>query len=182
MTTHNCSDNHSDHDDDSLSVRDRDDPIFQSIMDSTFDTETTTTEESQHHDQYRPPVHSPHPHIPGLVLHTHVLTHQDQSRLMDQITTHNFFKGGQQNQAMCFGPKELVWIQALEDRLWETGVLREPYCASSWTKRTPLFDQSIMNLYQPGERENSSHLIQKQITRRRVFFLKKTRDVNNIVN
>ncbi|GJJ71292.1 hypothetical protein EMPS_03642 [Entomortierella parvispora] len=125
----------------------QDDPIFHSIMDSSFERGDTDDQQQDH----RRPVHSSHPHIPGLVLHTHVLTHLDQSRLMEQITEHNFFKGGQQNQAMCFGPKELIWIQELESRLWETGVLDEPYCASSWTARMPLFDQSIMNLYQPGE-------------------------------
>ncbi|KAG0043064.1 hypothetical protein BGZ83_011882 [Gryganskiella cystojenkinii] len=52
---------------------------------------------------------------------------------------------------MCFGPKELLWISDLEIRLGESGVLDERYCASSWTQRLPLFDQSIMNLYTPGE-------------------------------
>jgi len=125
---------------------DRHDLIFQSIMDSSFEQEDA---DNQHQDHSQS-VHSPHPHIPGLVLHTHVLTHRDQSSLMEQITANNFFKGGQQNQAMCFGPRELLWIQDLESRLWETGVLKEPYCASTWTARMPLFDQSIMNLYQPG--------------------------------
>jgi hypothetical protein len=77
---------------------------------------------------------------------------------MAQITEKNFFKAGRQNQAMCFGQRDLAWLNWLiYERLspapqeTEAGVLKEPYCSSSWTARIPLFDQSIMNLYFPGK-------------------------------
>ncbi|KAG0374505.1 hypothetical protein BGX24_010312 [Mortierella sp. AD032] len=103
-----------------------------------------------------PPNHFPHEHVPGLCLHTNVLSDKDQARLMAQITEKNFFKAGKQNQAMCFGQRDLTWLNWLiHERLLlpnesNEGVLKEPYCSSSWTTRIPLFDQSIMNLYFPG--------------------------------
>lgn len=118
------------------------------------------------------PNHLPHEQVEGLCLHTNVLSDKDQARLMAQITEKNFFKAGQQNQAMCFGQRDLEWLTWLiYGRLFSdsedghggeiggrgegaregSSVLSEPYCSSSWTTRAPLFDQSIMNLYFPGK-------------------------------
>ncbi|KAG9067308.1 hypothetical protein KI688_012091 [Linnemannia hyalina] len=106
------------------------------------------------------PNHLPHKQVEGLCLHINVLSDKDQARLMAQITEKNFFKAGQQNQAMCFGKRDLEWLSwliygrlfsDLEDGAGEgISVLSEPYCSSHWTTRVPLFDQSIMNLYFPG--------------------------------
>ncbi|KAF9572693.1 hypothetical protein EC968_009594 [Mortierella alpina] len=129
------------------------DPIFDSIMACTEDN--TIADEGSQTPHGRLPVatpqHSPHPSIPGLCLHTNVLSHDDQSRLMNQITEINIFKGGQQNQAMRYGQRDLAWISWLEERLKQNGVFSEPFCRSDWTSRAPLFDQSIMNLYRPGD-------------------------------
>ncbi|KAF9175589.1 hypothetical protein BGX20_003592 [Mortierella sp. AD010] len=128
------------------------DPIFQSIMSSHEDEEQAqkSLETIPHLSKTNPlPRHEPHPHIHGLCLHTGVLSHEDQARLMTQITEKNFFKAGLQNQAMCFGERDLAWLDWLEERMFDGGVLAEPYCSDQWTKRTPLFDQSIMNLYYP---------------------------------
>ena len=121
------------------------DPLFQSIMESTDD----------HDADFIPstdplPQHTPHPHIPGLCLHTHVLSHEDQSRLMQTIIAKNFFKGGEQNQAMCFGQRDLAWLDWFDTLLKVSRTLSEPFCQRDWTAREPLFDQSIMNLYHPG--------------------------------
>ncbi|KAG9324708.1 hypothetical protein KVV02_002486 [Mortierella alpina] len=129
------------------------DPIFDSIMACTeHDTSTddkALTDRSEL--QAATPQHSPHPNIPGLCLHTNALSHEDQSRLMAQMTDINLFKGGQQNQAMRYGKRDLAWIAWLEERLKQNGVFSEPFCRSDWTSRAPLFDQSIMNLYRPGD-------------------------------
>ncbi|KAF8928277.1 hypothetical protein EDD21DRAFT_366920 [Dissophora ornata] len=128
------------------------DPIFRSIMESSEDPDTDTLLDNQSRVQSLTlqPRHEPHPNIPGLSIHTNVLSHADQSKLMSQITEKNFFKGGKQNQAMCFGKRDLAWLTWLEERMFETGVLEEPHCRTDWTSRAPLFDQSIMNLYYPG--------------------------------
>ncbi|KAI1318941.1 hypothetical protein EDD11_005375 [Mortierella claussenii] len=134
---------------------DETDPIFQSIMNST------PLEDENDHDPVLnvvsiTPRHEPHPYIPGLTLHANILTDEDQARLMAQITEKNFFKGGQQNQAMCFGKRDLAWLDWLVGRMTEGGVLDERFCegidsaGGVWTHRQPLFDQSIMNLYYPG--------------------------------
>jgi hypothetical protein len=68
---------------------------------------------------------------------------------MAQITEKNFFKAGKQNQAMCFGERDLGWLGWLVERMVETGVLQEPY----WSCREPQFDQSILNLYYPGNED-----------------------------
>ena len=132
------------------------DPIFQSIMEGPYDMDgddgDTSLSDLLTHATYRAqPRHEPHPQIPGLCLHTHILSDADQAKLMAQITEKNFFKAGQQNQAMCFGERDLIWIEWLMEHMVETGVLGEPYCESGWTSRKPLFDQSIMNLYYPGK-------------------------------
>ncbi|KAG0022187.1 hypothetical protein BGZ80_000818 [Entomortierella chlamydospora] len=130
------------------------DPIFQSIMSSHEDEEQaqTSLETIPLLSKTNPlPRHEPHPYIRGLCLHTNVLSHEDQARLMAQITEKNFFKAGLQNQAMCFGQRDLAWLDWLEERMFVAGVLAEPYCSDQWTKRIPLFDQSIMNLYYPGD-------------------------------
>ncbi|KAF9280630.1 hypothetical protein BGZ68_007112 [Mortierella alpina] len=129
------------------------DPIFDSIMacaedDAVADERALTGHEVLHTET---PQHNLHPQIPGLCLHTNVLSHGDQSRLMAQITEFNLFKGGQQNQAMRYGRRDLAWIAWLEEQLKQNGVFSEPFCRSDWTSRTPLFDQSIMNLYRPGD-------------------------------
>ncbi|KAF9435664.1 hypothetical protein BGZ76_005777 [Entomortierella beljakovae] len=130
-----------------------DDPLFHDIMSSNEEG----TERQNLVDQFDPnvkvysPRHDQHSHIPGLCLHTHVLSNDDQARLMALITEKNFFKAGQQNQAMCFGKRDLKWLDWLEERMFMTGVLKQPYCDDQWTKRSPLFDQSIMNLYFPGD-------------------------------
>ncbi|KAF9026594.1 hypothetical protein CPC16_000871 [Podila verticillata] len=120
------------------------DPLFQSIMESTDDHDASFIASELL------PQHTPHPHISGLCLHTHVLSHEDQSRLMQAIIAKNFFKGGEQNQAMCFGLRDLAWLDWLEALLKTSGTLSEPFCQRDWTAREPLFDQSIMNLYHPG--------------------------------
>ncbi|KAF9915325.1 hypothetical protein BX616_006411 [Lobosporangium transversale] len=140
---------------DNVSLSLRSDPIFQSIMNCTDDEDDSNSctpsnsrlESMRHH-------HQSHPYIEGLTLHSNILTHQDQAKLMAQITEKNFFKGGQQNQAMCFGERDLEWLEWLEEVMKERGVLSEPYCRggiNGWTERDPLFDQSIMNLYYPGD-------------------------------
>ena len=174
------------------------DPIFQSIMNSH--EEEQQQQQPLHHRYYHSlqqqsssdlntilaptnnsplrPNHLPHKQVEGLCLHTNVLSDRDQARLMAQITEKNFFKAGQQNQAMCFGQRDLEWLNWLiHGRLFSDsevgqgaegggggvgaeegiGVLSEPYCSASWTTRIPLFDQSIMNLYFPGRA--TSHLI-----------------------
>jgi len=129
------------------------DPIFDSIMACTQDDTTADDRSSIGRGglHLAIPQHSSHPHIPGLCLHTNVLSHEDQSRLMGQIAEINMFKGGQQNQAMRYGQRDLAWIAWLEEQLKQNGVFSEPFCRSDWTSRTPLFDQSIMNLYRPGK-------------------------------
>ncbi|KAH7045542.1 hypothetical protein BKA57DRAFT_467101 [Linnemannia elongata] len=195
MNTHQVVDS-MDLDDDS----DAFDPIFQSIMNS-HEEEQEQQQAHHHHDYLSlqqqssitpntiitnalipasttpinnspsHPNHLPHEQVEGLCLHTNVLSDKDQARLMAQITEKNFFKAGQQNQAMCFGQRDLEWLNWLihgrllsdsEDGQGAEGgrggvraregnsVLSEPYCSSSWTTRLPLFDQSIMNLYYPG--------------------------------
>ncbi|KAF9986259.1 Alpha-(1,3)-fucosyltransferase 11 [Modicella reniformis] len=140
--------------DDSLALET--DLIFQSIMGSDYDDTSDNGDDhllsNPHiHATHTPqPRHEPHPHIPGFCLHTHVLSDADENKLMTQITERNFFKAGQQNQAMCFGKRDLAWLEWLEERMIEKGVLVEPYCHSEWSSRRPLFDQSIMNLYYPG--------------------------------
>lgn len=135
------------------------DPIFKSIMEGPYDDINgdldLSSDRRSHTTQTLQPQHEPHPHIPGLCLHTGVLSDADHARLMAQITEKNFFKAGQQNQAMCFGERDLVWLEWLLERMVEMGVLREPYCGSEWTGRKPLFDQSIMNLYYPGNGHES---------------------------
>jgi hypothetical protein len=171
------------------------DPIFQSIMNSHEEQEQQQPPPHHPHshslhdpgatlkDTLMPtfpitannsrsptPKHLPHERVEGLCLHTNILSDKDQARLMAQITEKNFFKAGQQNQAMCFGQRDLVWLNWLiHGRLFSdsvedgegsegggetgggNGVLSEPFCSSSWTTRIPLFDQSIMNLYFPGK-------------------------------
>ncbi|KAG0369696.1 hypothetical protein BC939DRAFT_443323 [Gamsiella multidivaricata] len=127
------------------------DPIFQSIMESCDNDAETHSRDNLQSLVSPPPRHDPHPHIPGLCLHTNILSNADQAMLMAQITEKNFFKGGQQNQAMCFGRHDLAWLAWLEERMIERGVLSEPHCRTDWTRRTPIFDQSIMNLYYPGD-------------------------------
>ncbi|KAF9123164.1 hypothetical protein BGW39_009212 [Mortierella sp. 14UC] len=144
--------------------RHRSSPLRQSPEDSFIVTKAlTTTDNNTNRTQFQQqqhlplPNHLPHKHVPGLCLHTNVLSDKDQARLMAQITEKNFFKAGQQNQAMCFGQCDLAWLNwlicerlLLHPQETEAGVLKEPYCSSSWTTRIPLFDQSIMNLYFPG--------------------------------
>ncbi|KAF9907995.1 hypothetical protein EC991_010343 [Linnemannia zychae] len=139
-------------------------PVQQSSEDSSIISKALTITDSninRNHSvqQQHPslPNHLPHKHVPDLCLHTNVLSDKDQAKLMAQITEKNFFKAGQQNQAMCFGQRDLAWLNWLiHERLLlasqetDAGVLKEPYCSSSWTTRIPLFDQSIMNLYFPG--------------------------------
>ncbi|KAF9947094.1 hypothetical protein BGZ72_010883 [Mortierella alpina] len=129
------------------------DHIFDSIMECTEDATIADDRALKDRGELYPaaPQHIPHPNIPGLCLHTNALSHEDQSRLMAQITEKNVFKGGQQNQAMCYGQHDLAWIAWLEERLKQNGVFSEPFCRSDWTSRAPLFDQSIMNLYRPGD-------------------------------
>ncbi|KAG0327185.1 hypothetical protein BG000_001047 [Podila horticola] len=122
------------------------DPLFQNIMESTDDNNTAYITSTD-----LPPQHMPHSHIPGLCLHINFLSHEDQSRLMRSIIAKNFFKGGEQNQAMCFGQRDLAWLDWFETLLKDSGTLSEPYCLEDWTSRQPLFDQSIMNLYHPGD-------------------------------
>ncbi|KAF9356143.1 hypothetical protein BGX34_010084 [Mortierella sp. NVP85] len=128
------------------------DPIFQSIMEGPYDDmdgdggDTSLSGLLTHAAYKTQPRHETHPQIPGLCLHTHVLSDADQAKLMSQITEKNFFKAGQQNQAMCFGERDLIWLEWLMEHMVEAGVLGE----SEWTSRKPLFDQSIMNLYYPG--------------------------------
>lgn len=168
------------------------DPIFQSIMNSHEENERQSLHYPHSHSLHDPsatltnaliptfpitnynsrtltPKHLLHEEVEGLCLHTNVLSDKDQARLMAQITEKNFFKAGQQNQAMCFGQRDLVWLNWLvhgrlfsdsmedgegnekEEAGGRNGVLSEPFCSSSWTTRIPLFDQSIMNLYFPGK-------------------------------
>ncbi|KAG0298248.1 hypothetical protein BGZ96_001214 [Linnemannia gamsii] len=167
------------------------DPIFQSIMNSHEENERQpphlphpyslnnpgatftnalipTFPITNYNSRTLTPKHVPHEAVEGLCLHTNILSEKEQARLMAQITEKNFFKAGQQNQAMCFGQRDLVWLNWLiHGRLFSdtvedgegsekeeagggNGVLSEPFCSSSWTTRIPLFDQSIMNLYFPG--------------------------------
>ncbi|KAF9929397.1 hypothetical protein FBU30_001601 [Linnemannia zychae] len=166
---------------DSVDMGNELDPIFENIMNSheeTFDRMDTDESILQYQssggsidsviagaqnntdhllDTPLFPNHLPHEHVPGLCLHTNVLSDKDQARLMAQITERNFFKAGQQNQAMCFGQRDLAWLDWLihqrliaDENNLGRGILKEPYCSSSWTERIPLFDQSIMNLYFPG--------------------------------
>ncbi|KAF9095234.1 hypothetical protein BGX23_000843 [Mortierella sp. AD031] len=131
-----------------------DDPIFQSIMNSHEENDDNKSNANNDSilivDDAHHPNHVPHEHVSGLTLHTNVLSDKDQARLMAQVTEKNFFKAGSQNQAMCFGQRDLIWLNWLEDLLVQSGVIAEPYCCSGWTTRMPLFDQSIMNLYFPG--------------------------------
>ncbi|KAF9586458.1 hypothetical protein BGW38_004535 [Lunasporangiospora selenospora] len=124
------------------------DPIFRDIMESVPADDVSSFISSEPLEPQ--PMHHPYPHIPGLCVHTNVLSHGDQSKLIGQITNRNFFRAGQQNQAMCFGENDLAWIKWIELLLSTSGTLSEPYCSSTWTTRQPLFDQSIMNLYYPG--------------------------------
>ncbi|KAG0082531.1 hypothetical protein BGZ93_003770 [Podila epicladia] len=149
-------DRHSDIHEDDLDIDDladavieheNSDPLFQSIMASTDDNDTSYMPLAKD----SPPQHTPHSYIPGLCLHTNVLSHEDQSRLMQSIIAKNFFRSGEQNQAMCFGQRDLAWLDWFEILLKDSGTLSEPFCRGGWTRREPLFDQSIMNLYHPGD-------------------------------
>ncbi|KAG0347606.1 hypothetical protein BG004_007367 [Podila humilis] len=127
------------------------DPLYQSIMESTTGDDPDALASSTYSVKKPAPIHTKHPYIEGLSLHTNVLSHQDQSQLMTSIVDHNFFKGGTQNQAMCFGKRDLSWLDWFETLLKNYDILNEPYCHQDWTLREPLFDQCILNLYKPGD-------------------------------
>ncbi|KAG0253203.1 hypothetical protein DFQ27_007613 [Actinomortierella ambigua] len=88
-----------------------DDPLFDAIMSATADD---SGDQFSLLDTTIPYTHETFQAVPGLSLHHNVLTHEDQSRLLQFITDANYFKGGDLNQSMCFGETNLRWLR------WET--------------------------------------------------------------
>ncbi|KAF9162296.1 hypothetical protein DFQ26_003687 [Actinomortierella ambigua] len=123
-----------------------DDPLFDAIMSATADD---SGDQFSLLDTTIPYTHETFQAVPGLSLHHNVLTHEDQSRLLQFITDANYFKGGDLNQSMCFGETNLRWLRWMNPLLLKCGVLSGH--PEHWSSRSPLFDQCILNLYRPGD-------------------------------
>ncbi|KAF6142632.1 hypothetical protein GIB67_015118 [Kingdonia uniflora] len=105
--------------------------------------------------------------ITGLYLCTHFLSFDQQSSLISAIKNEGWFTEESHNQAMRFGDLP-AWAVELSEAIrvavssrecmheyneWETCDLDKEVCPlpSNLLWREPLFDQLIVNTYQPGE-------------------------------
>ncbi|CAI2183504.1 14195_t:CDS:2 [Funneliformis geosporum] len=88
------------------------------------------------------------PSIIGLILYENLLTHEQQSELINGIIEANYFDNPETNQAMCFGT-----LPSFIHRVIEIISNTPGFFPDEIQHRDPLFDQarSIINLYRPGE-------------------------------
>ncbi|RGB35574.1 hypothetical protein C1646_699215 [Rhizophagus diaphanus] len=86
------------------------------------------------------------PSISGLILYENLLTHEQQNELINGIIEANYFDNPESNQAMCFGTLPSFLLNAVEIISHTPGLFPDEI-----QNRKPLFDQSIINLYKPGE-------------------------------
>ncbi|GES90568.1 alkylated DNA repair protein alkB homolog 8 [Rhizophagus clarus] len=86
------------------------------------------------------------PSISGLILYENLLSHKQQNELINGIVEANYFDNPESNQAMCFGTLPSFLLNAIEIISRVPGLFPDEI-----QNREPLFDQSIINLYKPGE-------------------------------
>ncbi|CAB4419817.1 unnamed protein product [Rhizophagus irregularis] len=86
------------------------------------------------------------PSISGLILYENLLTHEQQNELINGIIEANYFDNSESNQAMCFGTLPSFLLNVVEIISHTPGLFPDGI-----QNRKPLFDQSIINLYKPGE-------------------------------
>ncbi|KAG1672625.1 hypothetical protein FOA52_002105 [Chlamydomonas sp. UWO 241] len=87
--------------------------------------------------------------VPGLTHVTGFLDAREQAQLRARLESEIDARGGGSNQAMRFGDLP-EWANQLADRVADAAV-RMGLLPPELLARTPLFDQTIINLYRPGE-------------------------------
>ncbi|CAG8793956.1 29804_t:CDS:2 [Gigaspora margarita] len=90
------------------------------------------------------------PSIPGLFLYKNLLTQEQQNKLVDAIINEGYFERPESNQAMCFGtlPPFIMRVVDIIENI-------SSIFPDEIKNRKPLFDQSIINVYKPGDGINS---------------------------